>query len=428
MRGLVIVFVWLMALNASATDTDPAASRSGKVDLQQASLQALKTFNSTPPFIGADLNQRYVSLKGALSAHCEALSSRCVRYVLANRKTVLAQLPSNPAYWASFWGVVSTAPIVNYRYLSMDQVLGKSAPYSLSGVLSAMQQWPLYELASTGEINPQRALLAAQANRARLVHSETLIDRMIFVAAEMRSQHYLGMAMAWAADAGQRDDLARMYAATQTLAPTEFSLRGVLQHELRQHLRSPIPQDISQWEAWAISNSANHPETQAEMLANPPSAAEFEQLKAMLTTMRDTDRVLAELVSLESEQTIVDYWDPAKALSLPEVASTIEGGPEELSEFSWAMVALPAYRDYVRNHQHLALQLIVFRVLADVYLGRSAPGVPPQPAPAFFSWDWRTDEQMLCLVPAADARERAVDVCSYYFDMIWMSQAVDQAQ
>lgn len=103
--------------------------------------------------------------------------------------------------------------------------------------------------------------------------------------------------------------------------------------------------------------------------------------------LEDVHRIY-DYVADRSDASWADFWEHGLDV-LAEVP---------ISSFNWSE-RIANYSDFMSNIRHLDAKLYVLRALREIYEGRTSPGIPAQPPPPRWYWQWQAANQALCLAP-----------------------------
>jgi len=401
----LLLCLWPTLAVASSAPTGDGPKQLAPAD--HPTLAALRRLNRTPKFVDQDRIQ--TARSAGLINHCQRLDQGCVDYITNNREKVIAELPDNPAFWQAYLDFMACLPV---PFAHAHFLLARKAGDDLelgSPVIRAVHERVFYQIANSGKLDATEVLGIARDTRHRLTHSETLLERMIFVAITPFVQASVGLAMHQTAASGNTEMLESLYQVTRPLQPAELSFAAIVEWELEPTNFVDPPRTAVEWKAWASTYFADFPEQEAIRLAQVPSPEAFSTMPESFRQVRLAMNATIESVRLTAAQTLEAYWDPEQLIpSGRETLIALLGG-EDMSHLVPFFV--PEFSDYIRNSMQLALTQQVQHALADVYSGRTSLGVPAQPPLKNFSWDWRQGEQKLCLSPTDGARDGALEMC-----------------
>ena len=410
--ALLLICLWPTVAIASIAPIAPIASAAPTAD--HPTLAALKRLNRTPKYV--DQHRKEMARSAALVNYCQSFDQGCVDYIADNREAVIAELPDSPAYWQAYLDFIASAPIP-FEHAQFFKASKPGDDYELGlPLIHAARDWAIYEVAHTGNLDAAEVLGIARGARHRLMHSETLLERMIFVAITPFVQASVGFAMRQEAASGNTEMLESLYQATRPLQPAELSLAAIAERELDPTKFVDPPQSEVEWAAWVSTVFADFPEQEAIQLARVPTPEAFSAMPENFRQVRLAMNLTIESVRLTGAQTLEAYWDSEQLVPSGWDTLTAQLGAEEMSH--WVLLYVPEFSDYIRNSMQLALNQQVLHALADVYSGRTSLGVPARPPLNNFVWGWRNSEQKLCLTPIDGARGGAMEVCGTPFSAL----------
>lgn len=284
-----------------------------------------------------------------LSTECTQLNRRCIAYLRDEPAAARRAVANNPAYWESYRGLLEVTPIARLVEEAKDLD-------ARSDVFIATQQWVYWEILNKGTLDVGDVHFFVQAHRRLLAESNFLIDKMIYLASVSISFRAINVLMAQRStqpfDAAEAELLEEML---RPLSKNERSLRRTLRGEYQYMLSS-------------LDAYPDYPGFDAAAL-------------------RDVREIYA-YASERSERSWSDYWGEGLDVWADVPLYTSQ---DELGIQGWT--------DWVTNTHSLNVLPYLLRALRETYDGRASPGIPSQPPPARWAWQWRIEEDELCLSP-----------------------------
>lgn len=335
----------------------------------KAGKDLLEQFNTTPKFVNKHPDQE--ALLDALKEQCEAADvAACLAYLLKNRSRVIAAVPDNPLYWKQFSRLIEGAPF-GVEPAHMNKI--KHPRVSWYDPLEAMQQWFYLQLASEQTVSAEQITHLYRNYRRLAADSETLFEKMIFVAAIGIAHAQMQQLMSVYAAHGDRDSIQILLRAARPFSAKERSLRKVMSGEAKW-----IHVNIGQMEE-INPNHFLHPDQVptgplAEVISELQQLAEAE----LALLIRQIGRI--------SQRSWSDYWRLPPELE------------EEDAEDAFGLSS-DTYIHFLASVRSSEVLVYLLHALGDIHLGLAAPGEPQRPAPPYWEWSWQEDQQKICLSP-----------------------------
>lgn len=347
---------------------------------QIAGRQALIDFRDTEPYL-TPRTEEYANYQ-TFGSVCSWLSAACSAYIRNNRALVLRALPDNPLYWQNFWiALEKSQPYFDpEEYLPGGKTVGAG-----SDLIEASNNWPLYDLATTGEVSVVRAIKFLDLSQRLAQTSAVLIDKMISMAMVGIGQNIAHRVLWQMGGHAAEADFVRL---TQLLKRSDdlTSMRLSFGNELE------------------LSAHAAHrdPEEILSLLGEGNS----------IDTFLEEYRLFVAVWSDVSERNFADFWSQGIDILASERIQQplfVMGASN-----TWA----PSMASYITTAHQTSVYARVILALADIYRGRVAPGLPARPDPSPWQWVWGEDPEQLCLVPVSVHASFAVeDACVDYLGL-----------
>ncbi len=360
-RKLVVVAIVLPAITlAGDLMVDDAEWRVVVEDSEsyRLGLQRLRAFGEIDPYLGKERSS------SVLDRECNPLNRRCLRYLRVSPVAAKAALPDNSDYWHSYLALLAVTPVA--RLPEEIKELGRGR----QDLIQATRLWLLREVLTKDTLHIRDVHFYVQAHRRLLAESNFLIDKMIYTATVGISLPAINVLMAQGTtksfDIAETRLLEEML---QPLSKEERSYRRALRGEYQLALHR---------------------------------ADEYPEIDEIY--FDDTLQVFA-YVTERSELSWSDYW--SKGLDVwADVPLYISG--------DW----LPSWANYSTNTRYNDATLYLLRALREIYDGRASPGIPNQPPPARWHWQWRVDDEELCLEAGYihHSLDQSHPICLQYLD------------
>lgn len=303
--------------------------------------QRLQAFSETEPYLGST-----PSTSADFNNNCIQLNRRCLRYLRSNPSVAKAALPNNSEYWRSYLALLEVTPLARVAN-DFDEEFGVG---DRNNIVEATRFWAMREILINGTLDIQDLYFQVQAHRRLLAESNFLIDKMIYTAT-----------------AGITLPAINVFMAQRANQPLDVEETKLLDDMLR-------------------------PFSKEERSMRRPFRGEYQLLLERAGEYDFTEEAINDVlrtyayVSDRSELPWRDYWSSGLDV--------------------WADVPLylyqdnfPAWANYTSNLRYVGAQLILLSALREIYEGRASPGIPSQPPPARWHWQWRVGEEELCLEP-----------------------------
>ena len=305
--------------------------------------ERLERFREINPFLHEEVGPT-LSFKRA----CVPLNRNCIRFLRDEKADARQAVPDNPEYWQSYHDLLEVTPLA--RLASEANEITDTQK-----IISATRYWPMHQLLVGEVLDAKDVHFVVSAHRRLLAESNFMIDKMIQIATAGISLQAINILMAQHAHSLQPLAPAEAKMLDEALQPmtiAEYSMRRVLHGE-------------SLYVAYLIKDGANITESQVE---------DYHQIYSY--------------VANRSEASWADLWSRGLDLRADVPVSSLD------IEFM-----APGYSSYVSYIRHLDASLYVLRALREIYEGRISPGIPAQPSPPRWYWEWQVANQALCLAP-----------------------------
>jgi len=276
-------------------------------------------------------------------------------------------LPDNPEYWRRYLALLEVTPLARVTE-DFDEKLffvGDS-----NNLIAATRLWATREMLIKGTLDIEDVHFQVQAHRRLLAEANFLIDKTLFTATTGNTLPAINMFMSQRAN--QPLDVEEKRLLDEMLRPLSVAERS---------MRRPF-----------------HGEYQ--LLLERAEEYDFTE-----EAINDGLRTFA-YVSDRSELSWRDYWSSGLDI--------------------WADVPLylshdfiPTWTNHTSNLRYVGAQLILLSALREIYEGRASPGIPSLPPPARWHWQWRVDDEELCLEPGDIHPSLVPDqqvLCAQYLD------------
>ena len=321
-------------------------------------LAAYEQLEATEPY----LKKAREAVDRTVAMRCSSLDRQCVSFSRERPDMVLAAVPDNPEFWSAYDSVLAARP-VPVEHIDLDDLP------AYSEFIEGTKVWLRRELVTSQIADVERLEEHLSAHRRRLAMSNTLIDKMIFLATTRILLPGINVHMAHREATGLGADQRMLDDLLEPLAPEELSIRRAMDGELRLAAKR-IQQDSNE-----------------------------------VGTLNEIDRFYT-YVSDRSEADWEDFW--LNGLNLH------ENVPGLLLDEEW----LPDLANYAANIRNVDATLLVLQALRGIYEGRVSPGIPAQPPPAGWYWDWQEETQSLCLEPGSihATLDHPDTICLEYLD------------
>lgn len=381
LRWLIpVTFVLAICPLGWATVASDSLEKVSLTEEQIAGRQALIRFRDTEPYL-TPRTEEYANYQ-AFGSVCSWLSAACSAYIQNNRALVLRALPDNPLYWQNFWiALEKSQPYFDpEEYLPRGKTVGAG-----SDLVEASNNWPLYDLATSGEISVARAIKFLEQSQRFSQKSAVLIEKMISTAMVGIGQNVAHRVLWQMGGQAAEADFLRFI---QLLKRSDnlTSMRLSFTNELKLSARGAI----------------SDPEEMLPLLGEGNS----------IDTFLEEYRLFVAVWSDVSERSFADFWSQGIDILASEKIQQplfVMG-----AQNTWA----PSMVSYITAAHQMPVNARVIIALADIYRGRVAPGLPAQPDPSPWQWVWREDPEQLCLVPVSVHASFAVeDACVDYLGL-----------
>jgi len=350
--------LWLLLI-FPASHSQASAEEPADAD---ALLAAYSEFASTSPYSDRPSGPPFAQL----ASHCSWLNRECLEYIQTNRAVLQNAVPDNPEYWSRYSWLIEKGMVPIELNDSM------TIP-DYRNMIEATRAWLFRETLQDGVTDASRLHQQLSAHRRRSAMATNLLERMIFVATTGVLIPAINLHMAHRQQPPTPRDRKLLDSLLQPLTVEETSMRRTLEGEMR-HVFAAMKRD-----------AVDHPHTMREELV---------QVHAY--------------VAERSEADTSDFWRNGVDVMTSVV---ITSDPEAAS---------PRWGYYATTIRYTNISLTVLRALREIYEGRSSPGVPGQPAPDGWAWNWKIQTQELCLHPVdihpSLAEDHTLELCHTWFE------------
>ena len=321
-------------------------------------IDAYEQFEATEPY----LKETSEVVVRNVATHCSTLDRQCVSFTREQPDMVLAAVPDNPEFWSAYDSVLAARPLP-VEHIDLDDLP------SYSEFIEGTKGWLLRELVTRQIADVERLEEHLSAHRRRLALSNILIDKMVFLATTGILLSGINVHMAHREATGLVEGKRMLDDLLEPLAPEELSIRRAMDGEFRL-AEKRIQQDSNE-------------------------VGMLNEIERFYTYVSD-----------RSEADWEDFW--LNGLNIH------ENVPGLLLDEEW----LPDLANYAANIRNVDATLLVLQALRGVYEGKVSPGIPAQPPPAGWYWDWQEDTQSLCLEPGSihATLDHPDTICLEYLD------------
>lgn len=306
--------------------------------------ERLERFNEIDPFLRkeeGDTSRRFITT-------CTQVNRSCLRYLRDEKADARRAVPDNPEYWKSYIGLLEATPLARLPADFDDE------PLKLHGIINATKNWAMNQLLVRGTLDAEELHFVVNAHRRLLAESNFLYDKVIFLPTSAISLQAVNTLMAQHA---------------HNFPPLEPAEAELLDEMLQPMSRAEYSM-----------RKSFHGESQFMAERAKDGVIDESQLEEIYQVYRYvTDR---------SEASWAEFWEHG--------VDVLADVP--ISTFDWSE-GIAGYSDYPSSMRHVDANLYLLRALREIYEGRASPGIPAQPPPARWHWQWQVANQALCLTP-----------------------------
>lgn len=338
-----------------------------ETDSYRLGRERLERFNEVNPF----LRQEEGDTLRSFTTACSGLMRSCLRYLRDEKADARHAVRDNPEYWESYLGLFEVTPLKRLPDDFNDDLL-------LHKLINATRHWTMNQLLIRGFLDADEVHFVIGAHRRLLAESNFLIDKIVFLASFSNSLMAVNILMAQHAHSFPPLEPAKAKLLDEMLQPmtrAEYSMRRIFHGESRR-MAGQIAKEL-------IEKGVSIDEPQLE----------------------DVYRIY-DYVADRSEASWSDLWGGGLDVWVDVPIYSIEE----------AYVA--SYSNYVSNFRYMDANLYLLRALREIYEGRTSPGIPAQPPPARWHWQWHVANQALCLTPGDIhvSFQNVPTICYDYFE------------
>ncbi len=384
--GFCLLLVWF-AGGTVAAEVDVDAER------LEAARQALALFNETPPHLPTRDDQD--ELRSSVDDVCWMPQPDCLAYLRGHRVRLLQAIPNNPAYWKRWREFLTVGP----AGLDPAGILSENPRTDYSGLMDPPQYLLLRDLALDGELDVTQFVEVAEQLRRLLIASGTVLERMIYNASYTQVINWANVAMAVSSARYDDRSVDTLRNQLRLLSPEERDFSRVVAGEaeyMRQSMKQQSQMSSAVLEKYGMDISPYQLEQNRL------------QMQEAVTAFPEQSAVIIELSRREESR----FWQEGTGLAPARAIDDPGFDPYDVTT-TWRM--------YVGVDLLINLNVRVLQKLAEIYGGHASPGLPAQPAPVGWRWDWQDDRQQLCLEavsvhPSALEATHGEPICHVYFD------------